>query len=569
MYVLCEDLPPAGLTQCMHTPSIPLQLRDVVLSDGIRDTNGRGVVITQFLVADAIKRLHGGAVAAVFSDSTLYPEFPVIDKLPSRKTKFWQFAGITANEGTIEGTYQVHDDIYKHQLQLHPSITPGSPDDFSDRLYLVHGDQLTTHHIRAVQQESVRASLAYDRRQWICGVPAWFHIQMNLLNTIVRTHFTPVIPTESTYHTILADSVLWGRSITKRDNAKYHLTEPIVTQGFTARVAAMFYASMERHGWLSPDVGGSGRQEDISAEISNLTPDQFLVVVEDIRLVAFTKAAWDAPAADVDFRTMCRMLQEVELFLTVRRAVKYGDIGMLRRLVDPLIVVFFGASQHNYGREMLHYRWQLSRANTPVLQRAILSSGLVNWQGLPNTFKPIDLALEHLNCNLKLDLRNLKNSTHDVGLAFKRGALCNTWLRGLRNKLELVYGENMSGKHTSAAAIPDMFLLAWQTYTGGLAHPRPAASPAASAAMFDSLDIYSIGMDALEERVIQFNQTYVSQSVLPSVIPDYDVDEDGFVDINSFALLVHEGYDGINDLVLDLPAPPVAVADEVESLDLS
>ena len=53
---------------------------------------------------------------------------------------------------------------------------------------------------------------------------------------------------------------------------------------------------------------------------------------------------------------MCRMLQEVKLLLTVRHAVKHADIGMLRRLVDPLIVFFFGASQHNYGREMLFYR---------------------------------------------------------------------------------------------------------------------------------------------------------------------------------------------------------------------
>jgi hypothetical protein len=33
------------------------------------------------------------------------------------------------------------------------------------------------------------------------------------------------------------------------------------------------------------------------------------------------------------------MLQEIELFLTVRYAVKHADIGLLRYLVDPLIVV--------------------------------------------------------------------------------------------------------------------------------------------------------------------------------------------------------------------------------------
>lgn len=129
---------------------------------------------------------------------------------------------------------------------------------------------------------------------------------------------------------------------------------------------------------------------------------------------------------------MVRLLQEVELFLTVRHAVKHGDIGLLRRVVDLLIVVFFGASQSNYGQEMLYYRWHLSSDNTPELQRAILSSGLVNWSGRAGSFKPIDLAVKHLNCNCKLDLRNNKNSTHDIGVVFQRAALCDTWLREVR-----------------------------------------------------------------------------------------------------------------------------------------
>jgi hypothetical protein len=87
-------------------------------------------------------------------------------------------------------------------------------------------------------------------------------------------------------------------------------------------------------------------------------------------------------------------------------------------MVDLLIVVFFGASQYNYGREMLYYCWLLSPANTPELQQAILSSGLVNWVRRQLTFKPIDLALEYLNCYCKLDLRNFKNSTHDISLVF-------------------------------------------------------------------------------------------------------------------------------------------------------
>jgi len=550
MYVECEDLPASGLTQDMRNSSVPLQLRDIVTAPGITGVDDIGPQASRSLIADAIKRLHP-AVSTLFAGDAaqLYPSFPSIERLPPRKTNFWQFAGITADEGTIEGTYTVHDDIYLRQLRLRAAATPDEGDDFSKRLYLVHGDQLTAQRIRAVQADQARATRPYDQRRWLCGVPAWFHIQMNLLHTIIRTHWAPALPTQSTVHCVSSDATRWGRSQRSRDNIKYHLMEPIVTQGFSSRVAALFYASLRRRSLLQG--AASGRVEEVEEAIQGLHASQFLDLVEEIRLAAFTRDAWLGPHVDVEYRTMCRFLQEVELFLVVRHAVKHGDIGMLRRIVDPLIVVFFGASQHNYGREMLYYRWNLSSANSPELQRAILSSGLVNWVGRESTFKAIDLALEHLNCHCKLDLRNFKNSTHDIAIVFQRTALCNTWLRDVRNQFESTFGETMTGQHTTTAAVPDMFLLAWTLFVDGYAEARRNSSSAASH-LFDSLDIFQTGMDVLEERVDQFNRQYIWQAAEGVQEPSHTVDGDGFDDIEAFAELVHEGYDIVNDLTLDL-----------------
>jgi hypothetical protein len=220
MYVECKDLPPSGLTQDMHDPTIPLRLQNIVTVRGpaITGVDDIGPQASRSLIADAIRRLHPGVVGSMFTGDAalLYPTFPVIDRLPARKTKFWQFAGITADERTIEGTYQVHDDIYLQQLGLVASRTPGEADDFSKCLYLVHGDQLTAQQIRAVQQEQANAARLYDQRQWLRGVPAWFHVQMNLLHTIIRTHWAPAIPTQSTIHCVSSDATRWGRSQTVR-----------------------------------------------------------------------------------------------------------------------------------------------------------------------------------------------------------------------------------------------------------------------------------------------------------------------------------------------------------------
>jgi hypothetical protein len=184
----------------------------------------------------------------------------------------------------------------------------------------------------------------------------------------------------------------------------------------------------------------------------------------------------------------------------------------------------------------------------------------VNWLGRPSTFKPIDLSLEHLNCNCKIALRNFKNSTHNIELVFQRTALCSAWLRGLRDRLEDVYGEAMSAAHTSAAAIPDTFLLAWTLFNGGYAVARDN-NTLAQLRMFDSCNVMQLGIDALEERVDTFNTQYVRHNGVQSSIPVYDEEDDTFVDIEAYADLVHGGLDAVNDAGVDFT--------RMETLDLT
>ena len=404
-------------------------------------------------------------------------------------------------------------------------------DDFSRRLFLVFGDQLTSLRMRAVKTGQARAERLYDKRDWLLGIPAWFHIQLNLLFTIVRTHWSTEGAGGQSRHTLCSDSTTWSRTQTSRDNAKYHLLEPIVAQGFTSRVTALFYEAMKRAGFLQESV------EDIASideAIGALTPGQFARLVEDIRKTAFTASSWKGIGhEDVEFRTMCRLLQEVALFLTVRHAVKHGDIGMLRRVVDPLVVVFFGAGQHNYGREMLYYRWLLSDANTPELQHAILTAGLVNWPGRATAHKPIDLSLEHLNAGVKIDMQCYKNSTHDVNIIFDRVCLCNTFTRELRQHMESAFSPYMPDLHTTRSAVLDMFSLARTLFSGKLAAPRPEANLHARS-YFDSADIIKAGFEALPSRVETFNREQVRiWDRDPSDPMPVEGDEPSFVEVDA------------------------------------
>lgn len=562
--IMCPELPPTGLYQSMHNPSIELNVFDIFQSPGISGDN-TGVKITQSLISDAVRRVHGSCIDSLFKDtqnSTLQPRMPIIQQIQANKTKFWQFGAIPENEGTIQGTYAVQDNIFLDQLGLKSPNNPLSQDidDFRDRLYLVHGDQLTAHHIRSVKKEQVRAERPYDKRNWLLGIPAWFHIQMNLLNTIVRTHWAPITASQEAHHCIEADIITWGRSHSSRDNVKYHLLAPIIAQSFTARVLALFYAAMRRRGYLIEAEAEADsyqisfeRPDYVNSMIRHLTPFQYLELVEDVRLCAFTLDAWNGKGhEDIEFKTMCRMLQEIELFLTVRHAIKHADIGLLRRLVDPLIIYFFGASQYNYGHEMLFYRWNLSHVNAPELQHSILASGLVNWHGRDTTHKPIDLGLEHLNGSCKIEMKCYKNSTHDIDIIFDRVCLTNTWIRELRTSIEDTFGQYMPSNHSTESTILDIFSLARTLISGDLAEPRNTEQLAGLGFIFESEDILRIGMDRVSEKVDLFNQQHVYNQEGAIVQESQSNESELITDINEYTNHVDERLDGIIDPIIDL-----------------
>lgn len=554
--ILCPELPSSGLRQSMYNPAILLDLLDIYNSPAVGEGDDISTRITTSLISDAIKNLHPTSVYGVFAESDCYPEMPSIQVLKTNKTRYWQLGAIFEDEGTLSGTYAVHRNIFIDQLRLRKSATPTKYDDFHDRLWLVHGDQLISHHIRSVKAAQTEALLPFDRRDWMLGVPAWFHIQMNLLNTIVRTHWASDYSGYEAHHCLSADITMWNRSCSSRDNAKYHQIEPIATQGFTGRVAALFYSAMQERGYFNGCNDNFLANTDyINEIISSLKPPQFLQLVEDVRLAAFTLNAWNGdgldkqPHNDTEFRTMCRMLQEMELFLTVRHAVKNADIGMLRRLVDPLIIVFFGASQHNYGREMLYYRWLLSPVNTPELQHAILASGIVNWPGRATTHKPIDLGHEHMNGNIAISIRSYKNSTHDTDIIFDRMCLSNTYITSLRSAIEQEFGETMPGTYTTAGVETDMFILARKLFKDNLAKPRSASQLASFLKQFDSSDILRLGVDVLAERVDTFNKEHVRQGGV--IRAAYDIlpiePSNGFGDIASY-VANDDGDIGLDDI---------------------
>src|SRR5204863_4880416 len=110
---------------------------------------------------------------------------------------------------------------------------------------------------------------------------------------------------------------------------------------------------------------------------------------------------------------------------------------------------------------------------TAELQQSILASSLVNLAGRPNTFKAIDLALEHVNCCYAIDLKMHKNSTHDVDKTFGHLALASSYITHLHAAVKTHFGKKTNSKHSEKSAVKDIFSLAYHLWNEGCTQACP------------------------------------------------------------------------------------------------
>jgi hypothetical protein len=556
------SLPVTGLSRDMLRVTVPLNERLFEQSLTLRD--GVWKYATCFLISEAVRSVHSHEVACVFKDEEeRLPALPVIKRLDYKhKSSIYQLGAIFCNEGTVEGTYAVHEDIFLKQFGYSPE---GEKNDFATRLWLVWGDQKTAELIRSVKKEQeLTASRDFERRDWMVGPPAYFHILQALTYMIMRTHFSGPAGARDPVHNLFHDISLWNRVGINQDNAKYHLMEPLIRASWNARILALFYGELAERGYLRGQVRDMAslpaheqRRETYSRVIAALQPAQYLEILGSIRRKAFTLSAWRGhfdPAGE--FTTMCRFLQEAELFLLFRNAVKYGDVGFIDRLIEPLAILFYGSDQHRYGYEMIHLRWLLSPGvSDRDLRESLLGSGLVNVRGRPDTFKAIDLVLEHINCSYKLDMRNFRNSTHDTTSTFETVALTSDFNIKLRAAIEGVFGEGLNDEHRTRTLSHDIFSLAMVLWTNGRCAPptRPANRQPPRDEAPVSPDILTVGSELAVAKIAEFNENMMSgegTEASMSVTDESSIprDELAFCDITKFAEVTEHRFNTDSDL---------------------
>jgi hypothetical protein len=455
-------IPLGGLRQDMIHNEMDFHADDILSSvdfkhDGIWET------IQRFIIVRAIKHVYPHCVSKIYAEAKVSePSMPILDVLPPIRTKHITMGAILEDESSVSGNYNVLDNIFAQQLGLSEQS-----DKYSQRLYLIYGDQKTCKLIRSCKhQRGFGTSSTYHQLKWALPAPGLWHLRLNYLQMVLGSFYGGRKHSDQ-LSTLYPQINMLNRHNIPKKSAPFHHMEELILHSLDARIIGMLYIK----------IGGQCNiqsADNVSAYLAGLSLPEFQSLIDAIFEELFARktranysdicheaAENSIPALDMEFVNNLRYIEIVEPYVVLKHAIKHADIGLLKRAVARCCVIFHGSTSKNYARELLHlYRLTATKAADPILQRAILSCGLVNLRGKANTFFEADRLVELLNLQLKELMWTRGNSTFDVDHLFQWGLSITNYYLPLRGAFELSFGIWTNSEHTAKSARGDIHSLA-------------------------------------------------------------------------------------------------------------
>lgn len=124
------------------------------------------------------------------------------------------------------------------------------------------------------------------------------------------------------------------------------------------------------------------------------------------------------------------------MYLTLKQAIRFGDIGLIRRLFPRYAPFFFGGNRLKYGNLSLYMTWLTETdAATDQLKTAILTNGLVNLRSPSDSWFEMDRLNEFLNLEMKRIMTSRRTSTQTLEELFRRTALTSSYMIELQAQM--------------------------------------------------------------------------------------------------------------------------------------
>jgi hypothetical protein len=272
-------------------------------------------------------------------------------------------------------------------------------------------------------------------------------------------------------------------------------------RAFYGRVTAMFYNTLQGINCIY--------QDDVDRKIRSLKRDDFHQKIEQIRLDIFA-AAEQSPnetvPVDYEFSAHAKFLQQMETYKTLKYAIKYADVGLIKRALARCCLLFHGSNKSKYAFLSLYMFWLTQTdAASEELQAAILANSLVNLRGATDSWFEMDRLNEFFNLHMKTLMVARKTSTINVVELFRKAALTASYNTDLKEAIEAAFGEHTNNRHQVKDATVEVRNLACTIAVSGSVTKHLDGR----SSKFQPADILGQGFKLLNNGVKKFNQRVV------------------------------------------------------------
>jgi hypothetical protein len=212
---------------------------------------------------------------------------------------------IKINQSTNAGNLKILENIFLQQYRL------SKKDDFQHRLTLIYGDQKTVARLRSIKSRRAEDMDPYESLQWILPVPALFHLKMNWVALIHKTHFQQK---HSQNPASLAYSqYLLNRKKVHHEKADFFALEEFLIHNFQGRIVAAIQAELETKEKLP-----------FEQRLSNSTPESLNHAINQVASRLF-----DPPLDEVtdrEYHIHLNFLRMVLSYQTLKFAIKHANL---------------------------------------------------------------------------------------------------------------------------------------------------------------------------------------------------------------------------------------------------
>ncbi|KAI5300433.1 hypothetical protein KEM56_002470, partial [Ascosphaera pollenicola] len=177
---------------------------------------------------------------------------------------------------------------------------------------------------------------------------------------------------------------------------------------------------------------------------------------------------------DYEFSAYTRFLDLMILYLTLKKAIKLADIGVLKQCFARLAIIVNGTKKCNYAILTSYLFWlSLTGATSERLKHAFPANSLVNLRGEPDSWFEMDCLNEFINLRLKLTMQARRSSTKSLKELFNRSATVAEYCAEIKIGIEKLFTVNTKSKHTDKDAKDDVYRLAYHLYRERIAVWKP------------------------------------------------------------------------------------------------